>query len=110
MSEHTEGPWKIDSFEKTYYYGYHRIEASNERGIADIFWTEDASIEDEANAHLIAAAPDMIEVLKRLEWVKEHAPGGTYFLVCPICGATKGAPHADDSAPAAALAKARGKS
>lgn len=66
MSKHTPGPWEYDNG------GVSRLKdhSGELRLMVDI--TTDSPIvgEDEANAHLIAAAPDLLEALRRArrEW------------------------------------------
>jgi len=70
MSKHTPGPWLIDGTEDgfTFVYalnqqGYNRMSAHVQSGY--ISPMEKASIKEmEANARLIAAAPDLLESLK----------------------------------------------
>lgn len=58
MSKHTAGPWE-------YQKGACDI-ITKDKWIADIKWL---SSEDDANGFLIAAAPELLEALKRaLEW------------------------------------------
>ena len=54
--KHTPGPWKQ---------GNDRIECSEGYGVADLF-TQRNDAETKANARLIAAAPEMAEILKRI--------------------------------------------
>jgi hypothetical protein len=70
-TSHTPGPWKAD--------GYH-VRQSGQRGtrsIADVCYTgphhtppdeypKSCRIVDEANARMIAAAPEMVEALERI--------------------------------------------
>ena len=63
MSEHTPGPWKI---ERHYDSGYKNISAQKHTALAQVVWCmedEDRSPECEANAHLIAAAPELLDAL-----------------------------------------------
>lgn len=59
MSEFTQGKWEVD-----FIYGDHPIVTANDRIVADCF-------NNEANARLIAATPDMYELLK--VWVQVQA-------------------------------------
>lgn len=96
MSEHTPGPWEIhpqlDSC-------YRDISAPKHIALAQVVWRfeeEDRSPECEANAHLIAAAPDLLGALNSLlEYLHE------YDLDYP-----EAAPVFDKAR--AAIAKARG--
>jgi len=64
MSEHTPGPWEIHpQFDSC----YRDISAPNHIALARVVWRfeeEDRSPSCEANAHLIAAAPDLLEALE----------------------------------------------
>ena len=84
MGEHTPGPWKVitsNSYND-------QIQGSDGKGIADCFDERDwraiqrrrvsydfSPGEAEANARLIAAAPEMLEALE--ESVKMHLPEGS---------------------------------
>lgn len=59
--EHTKGPWKL--FEKyiPYEYDYFYVK-TKAKCICSISFTKDE--EQRANAHLIAAAPDLLEACK----------------------------------------------
>jgi hypothetical protein len=60
---HTPGPWKI---ERHYDPGYKNISAQKHTALAQVVWCmedEDRSPECEANAHLIAAAPELLDAL-----------------------------------------------
>ena len=54
MSEHTPGPWRFDGCEII----------GNSRIVATTAWCSGMGPEDEANAHLIVAAPDLLDALK----------------------------------------------
>jgi hypothetical protein len=63
-TKHTLGPWNLRQFfEHGEFMGYTVYSAPFD-GIADI---PDASDTGEANAHLIAAAPDLLEALRALQ-------------------------------------------
>jgi hypothetical protein len=59
-----------------------------------------------ANALLIAAAPEMLAELLKVEWANEHTPNSH----CPSCDNIKeyGEGHKDDCTLAAAIARAKG--
>jgi len=66
MSEHTNGPWR-------YEHGDFNVGGDNPGGVGSILSDEDWYVariedapEDQANARLIAAAPDMLEALLSL--------------------------------------------
>ena len=66
MSKHTPGPWEI---KRHFDPGYKFISAPKHSGLAQVVWCmedEDRSPACEANAHLIAAAPDLLEALEEL--------------------------------------------
>jgi hypothetical protein len=76
MSEHTPGPWKIDARKYTEYGMYH---ISGGQYIVAHALGEMPSCEVEAggNARLIAAAPELLAALKRIdEWFMLWAPKG----------------------------------
>jgi len=56
MSRHTPGPWKVDE---------HNDVGAEGRHVATLSLYGDGS--DDANAHLIAAAPDLLEALRTAE-------------------------------------------
>ena len=63
MSKHTPGPWEI---EEHYHFGYRWISGPEHSQLAQVVWCmedEDRSPECEANAHLIAAAPELLDAL-----------------------------------------------
>lgn len=70
MSKHTQGPWKADGYSI-------RQSSTGTRHVAEIAYTgphhtppeeypKSCRLQDEANARLIAAAPDLLEVCERL--------------------------------------------
>ena len=62
MSKHTPGPWK-----HTYMPRLSVIHGPNGEHVADTgAWRDDEHPEMRANAHLIAAAPDLLEALELL--------------------------------------------
>jgi hypothetical protein len=64
MSKHTPGPWEI---EEHYHFGYRWISGPEHSQLAQVVWCmedEDRSPECEANARLIAAAPELLDVLE----------------------------------------------
>ena len=66
MSNHTPGPWEI---KRHYDPGYKFISAQKHSGLAQVVWCmedEDRSPECEANAYLIAAAPELLGALQKV--------------------------------------------
>jgi len=66
MSKHTPGPWEIKAHSDPC---YRYISAPKHIALAQVVWRveeEDRSPACEANAHLIAAAPDLLEALEEL--------------------------------------------
>ena len=64
MSKHNSGPWKITH---TAINGY-RVNDSTGWGVAIVL----KDVNDKANAHLIAAAPQILEALEELVELKDH--------------------------------------
>ena len=91
MSKHTPGPWRVvDSWND------HMVEGQNGE---EIIWQDgphDTPTINEANARLIAAAPDLLAALEQLVAVKDYSDR--------IWGATF-----DWDAARAAIAKAKGE-
>ncbi len=72
-TRHTKGPWFLDEEYKGYLRGVIGLNAPAHGGIAEIVWVmeEDARIGEktpklEANAHLICAAPELLQALFNL--------------------------------------------
>ncbi len=67
MTKHTPGPWEVDSDERTgiVYISSHLIGSHD---VCDLYHVADCEIITKenamANAHLIAAAPDLLEACK----------------------------------------------
>lgn len=98
MSKHTPGPWAVN--DETW------VVCSGDYFIADCEVSHFmAQNEREANARLIAAAPEMMAVLKSVEWVPSDDG-----LECPLCWCKKGSGHQDDCPLSSVLAKAEGRS
>lgn len=57
MNNHTPGPWKLTGWTATDFYGW-TVECDQR------FQLHAESAESEANAYLIAAAPDLLEALE----------------------------------------------
>jgi hypothetical protein len=73
--KHTPGPWKIQSATRNY--DNFKIEAEGWGIITNI---EDNSNESEGNARLIAAAPELLEMLKITYLHIEHRDGLKYRM------------------------------
>ncbi len=71
MSKHTPGPWTVN---------YRRVTpvAGKQDGTDDVCHVYG---DNEANARLIAAAPQLLAALKAVEW-----RGDTSSPICPFCG------------------------
>ena len=68
MSKHTAGPWWIDTAEDVDLPNHVGISADEHGLLAQVVWRmedDERTPQCEANARLIAAAPDLLEVL---EW------------------------------------------
>ena len=63
MSKHTLGPWRVVPLAGVYN-GRLSVQNSAGRTIVDVLLEPEDEQEDEANARLIAAAPDMLAALK----------------------------------------------
>ena len=102
---HTPKPWK--------YYNRHypagpAIIPKMGPGICS-FFNESADLrgdeEHDANGYIMAAAPDLLEVLQQVEWT--NAIDGE--LCCPWCGNYREHGHRQDCPRQAAIAKAEPK-
>lgn len=71
MSKHTPGPWSVARHGYGTFYEAH---AFIEHSVCGIWWP-DGNVEQEANARLIAAAPELLEALKRLTEGMEASGG-----------------------------------
>ncbi len=98
--EHTPGPWEIvrdgDNYDKQLNEDFlcSICDTKQEFYICRVW--EDAGEEreeSEANARLIAAAPDMLAMLEELEW---NIPGWSKADKCPCCGYLKFKGHTED--------------
>jgi hypothetical protein len=84
MSEHTKGPWEISKIGNNY--DQYVVYAEADTRGANIVNT----VEGEANARLIAAAPDLLEACKKLLTASQILDGSElptakdiqYFLDC----------------------------
>ncbi len=77
MSDYTPGPWQVGSGRLGVVgHPLRRVVAGEDATLAGVF--------EEADARLIAAAPELYEALKAVEWVPFHP--GEDERVCPSCG------------------------
>ena len=71
MSKHTPGPWSLDTENVgDYLRGHVSVDAPDHGALALVVWKmedDDQSPVCEANARLIAAAPDLLEALRFIE-------------------------------------------
>ena len=96
----TPGPWHAS------YSKFSQVKAANGAIVATCNRLSNL-VNLQANANLIAAAPDLFSVLDILEWV-DGPDGGPPF--CPICGQDIDHWHRDGCRLNDALKKARGES
>ena len=103
---HTPGPWTTGP---TIYRGMAAEIRQGEDGqaIAQL-WRQPACY---ADAHLIAAAPELLAVLQDLEWLGLNDGRGVTHRQCPACHAlqSRGTGHNPHCGLAAAIAKAAGR-
>jgi len=102
MSKHTPGPWEIKAHSDPC---YRNISGPEHLALAQVVWRveeEDRSPKCEANARLIAAAPDLLEALEKMVGLFE--PGRVYDFK-EVSALT----YEALSIALSALAKARGK-
>ena len=119
IMKHTPGPWRIDAS----YEIPHVIASGFEKGATcvAVVYGDNASIMARVpgsriadvipNAHLLAAAPDMLAVLRDLEWSRLNDGCGVTRVQCPACFAlqSRGTGHNPYCGLAAAIAKAEGR-
>ncbi len=77
MSEtkHTPGPWAIDDGLTTRMGGPRIIAPNSKEAIADLWETSRVGTSAEANARLIAAAPDLLHAVKCMKAAFVRHPG-----------------------------------
>ena len=102
---HTAGPWEEISgaiFGKEY-------AVATTCNLEHIFI--DGPMISAANARLIAAAPDLLEILKNIQWSKNiKSPlDGKYHHCCPWCERTMISGHVSECHVAKAIKKATGE-
>lgn len=126
VADPTPGPWKLSAL-KNCSNGYPDSlavvpETTGERrgpAICLLSPLDSVTMNDEANARLIAAAPELLNILKDVEWQGlEDDPDGGHYGACPACGGgdpddsntpEEYAGHTEDCTLAAAIAKAEGR-
>jgi len=91
MAIHTPGPWKVDPK-----FVYEIQTSDGKREIATAYWPDtNADEEIEANAHLIAAAPEMLNMLIELQesaqyWSEYDVPVGIVDRLNAVINKAKG--------------------
>lgn len=86
MSAHTPGPWKVINHPRVAHVDSQRSVGFGANGMASIAWLTGGVLNQEANAHLIAAAPDLLAVVeecleseeRRRRELKDGSPASTY--------------------------------
>ena len=83
MSKHTPGPWKDNNADHDEPYQDIKIKAAG-RTVCTV-WIDDApchdfNAEQDANARLIAAAPDLLEVLRKVSMNAVYVDNGECSL------------------------------
>jgi hypothetical protein len=119
VSAHTPGPWivkqdvyrsgDIDVFaRKVQYVGTHVAHVCVRKEPDDGDLPREQAL---ANARLIAAAPDMLALLRDLEWSRLNDGRGVTQVQCPACFAlqSRGTGHNPYCGLVAVLAKAEGR-
>lgn len=75
--EHTPGPWKVRRDENVF-----DVITQNGNGITACSCADRIDVkEDEANARLIAAAPDMLSALKEAQEIIQRTTGNVSWVV-----------------------------
>lgn len=121
----TPGPWMVDEHCDTMIwtvgdpYGHGRMRIADLRGWGHLsgqgacrFNEDKAAAIQDANGRLIAAAPDLLMVLRGMEWLGLNDGRGVTHRQCPACSAlqSRGTGHNPYCGLAAAIAKAEGRS
>lgn len=101
MAGHTPGPWTCGVEHRD---GCRKVSTPDEYILAMVNFRAYRRQEGMADAHLIAAAPDLLAALKAVEWVDDSDWGP----ICPWCGVEQPGPHVGDCQGHAAIAKATG--
>jgi len=95
-AQHTPGPWTVETTDL--YGAYLILEAAQRHEYpADDDAADAVAAEDDANARLIAAAPDLLAALRELVDACAHCEGGRYFTkggrreTCDACSGARAA-------------------
>lgn len=78
MSAHTPGPWGIVRHPKPAQVKSILSVGFTANGMASIAWLTGGAIHQDANARLIAAAPDLLAALRALVEAQPNYPSGGY--------------------------------
>jgi hypothetical protein len=106
MSKHTPGPWRVDETDRVVAdnaKNFLRTREHPEFIVANNVYISGPRIERQANARLIAAAPEMLEALKKVEWFGKRIDEQPF---CPDCGNYKSYGHMTGCELDAAIRKA----
>lgn len=108
MSEHTPGPWTV--WPHLVGDGYHHVGPTGGSLVAllpHIEWGQPGRPidEQEANACLIAAAPDLLAALMAVEWAGR---AGSNVAMCPLCRGLEDWTHESDCLIGKAIKKVEG--
>lgn len=109
MSEHTPGPWEVVQHnhvddELWLSVNQHADAEGMREWVAEIKYLTTDPERQWANARLIAAAPELLRMLKATEWVRANSPA-----FCYVCGRERWVGHAEDCEVSNAIRKAEGR-
>jgi hypothetical protein len=109
MSKHTPGPWEWEVFEHAQ--GDHSYIALRREGgtRGDVLDGDGIVIVDDADANLIAAAPDLLSALESVEWGGTDCRYEGEYPICPSCFAAREDRHYPSCKLIQAIKKARGE-
>lgn len=98
------GPWRWDADERS----RNVLRAADGDTIAtyDEAYLKPRGAVDIANRALLASAPELLEMLRKLEWVKDEECTAGDGLSCPCCGWVK---HTTGHAPDCRLSELLGR-
>jgi len=103
MNGHTPGPWRYRLVASCKAW----VVESVKNSIASVLLWRSAPQESEANARLIAAAPDLLALVDALEWARSAMYSKNFY--CPWCLHYRENGHASNCPRQAALAKVEGE-